>query len=74
MKALVLKTSVRESVPWVRIPPSPPITALFSILNALVSGKISQYFTERCANRSKKRTEKRTVGFALRSESFAGCL
>lgn len=23
-KALVLKTSVRVSVPWVRIPPSPP--------------------------------------------------
>jgi hypothetical protein len=24
-KAAVLKTAVRESVPWVRIPPSPPI-------------------------------------------------
>ena len=24
LKALVLKTSVRESVPWVRIPPCPP--------------------------------------------------
>ena len=24
MKALVLKTSERESVPWVRIPPCPP--------------------------------------------------
>ena len=25
-KGLVLKTSVRASVPWVRIPPSPPTT------------------------------------------------
>ncbi len=26
LKALVLKTSVRESVPWVRIPPCPPFS------------------------------------------------
>jgi hypothetical protein len=26
LNGLVLKTSVRESVPWVRIPPSPPAT------------------------------------------------
>ena len=28
--ALVLKTSVRESVPWVRIPPPPPLTIILS--------------------------------------------
>jgi hypothetical protein len=30
-KAPVLKTGVRESVPWVRIPPPPPLK-LFTIL------------------------------------------
>lgn len=31
-KAAVLKTAVRESVPWVRIPPSPPLFFTFFIL------------------------------------------
>ena len=72
--ALVLKTSVRESVPWVQIPPCPPFPATSAVLRMAVSGKISQKPTERCANCSEKRTEKRTVSFAMRSQSFAGCV
>ena len=34
-KALVLKTSVRETVPWVRIPPSPPVFLLKSPISLL---------------------------------------
>ena len=32
LKAAVLKTAVRASVPWVRIPPHPPIIADFGAL------------------------------------------
>ena len=39
MKALVLKTSERESVPWVRIPPSPPFSHIkyMILFNKLIS-------------------------------------
>jgi hypothetical protein len=43
-KALVLKTSVRESVPWVRIPPHPPL-ALAKAFSRSGCGRIFPLFS-----------------------------
>ena len=44
LKAVVLKTTVRESVPWVRIPPAPPL-ALAKAFSRSGCGRIFPLFS-----------------------------